>query len=504
VNTETSSLWSFDDPARSADRLTADATCDVCVVGAGIAGLTTAYLLAREGQRVIVLDAKPALVSGETQYTTAHLAWYLDDEFSHLASVRGDEVAKAAAASHRGAIDLIEEIVRTEQINCDFHRVYGNLFPGADGPDTLKKEEKTLVRLGLPFERTKLAFPAGPQMDCLRFPDHGQFHPLKYLFALAAAIRKHGGAIHANTVVAKVRGGKPATVTTTHDHTVTARAVVVATNNPFEGGTILHTKAHAYITYAFAAEIPKDSIPRGLFWDTEDPYHYIRTQPGEAGKSFDYVIIGGEDHKTGQADDQPERWNRLTAWARERFPNMGAIHHHWSGQVYETPDGLALIGLAPWNGPNVFIITGDSGMGMTHSTLGARLVADLAMGRSNELASVYTPSRMMPGALRTLLGENLNMAAQFADWFTGGDVKNVDAIPPGQGALVRSGLTKLAIYKDDGGKVTTLSAVCPHMGCIVQWNPGESTWDCPCHGSRYSATGTCLHGPSTSDLKKAE
>jgi nitrite reductase/ring-hydroxylating ferredoxin subunit len=172
--------------------------------------------------------------------------------------------------------------------------------------------------------------------------------------------------------------------------------------------------------------------------------------------------------------------------------------------VFETPDGLGLIGLAPWNGPHVFVLTGDSGMGTTHGTLGARLVADLVTGRPNELASAYSPSRMMPGALRTLWGENLNMAAQFTDWLTGGDAKSADEIPRGHGAVVRSGLTKLAVYKDDQGKVTTLTAVCPHLGCLVRWNPGETTWDCPCHGSRFGATGTRLHGPSTSDLTEAE
>jgi len=504
MNAETQSMWALANPVRSGAPLTGDVSCDVCIVGGGIAGLTTAYLLARDGKRVVVLDAKPTIASGETERTTAHLAWYLDDTFSHLVSVRGDEVAKAAASSHRAAIDLIGEIITTENIACDFERVDGRLFSGVDGPDILNQEQKTMARLELPFERTKFDFPGGLTVDCLRFPEHGQFHPLKYLVGLTTAIRAHGGVIHTSTVVQKVRGGEPSKVTTTHGHSVSAGAVVIATNNPFEGGTILHSKVAAYMTYAFAAEIPKGSAEYGLWWDTEDPYHYVRFQPGGQEGNFDNLIVGGEDHKTGQADDQPQRWNRLETWARERFPNMGAIRHHWSGQVFETPDGLALIGLAPWNGPNVFVITGDSGMGMTHGTIGASLVTDLVMGRPNELASVYSPSRMMPGALRTLLGENLNLAAQFKDWLTVGDVKSVEEIPPGHGAVLRSGLTKLAVFKDDQGKMTTMSAVCPHMGCLVRWNPGETTWDCPCHGSRFSATGMCLHGPSTSDLTKVE
>lgn len=502
--TPNSSLWSPPEASRKTEALGEHRSYDVCVIGSGIAGLTTAYLLGREGKRVCILDAKPEFCSGETEYTTAHLAWYLDDRFSHLVAVRGEAVARVAAATHRAAVKLIGEIAASEQIACDYLRVNGFLFPGRDGEDTLNEEEAILTRLDLPFERSQFAFPNRKTLPCLRFPDHAQFHPIKYVRGLVTAIRQQGGAIYTDTVVDKVRGGAPCEVTTTKGHVVSAGAVVLATNNPFEGGTILHTKVSAYLTYALAVELPRNKFTPGLFWDTEDPYHYARLQRNDEDDDFDLLIIGGEDHKTGQADDQATRWDRLTEWTRERFPMMGGVRHRWSGQVFETPDGLGLIGLAPWNGPNVFVITGDSGMGMTHGTLGAKLVTDLIAGRVNEHASVYSPSRMMPGALLTRVGENLNMAAQYVDWLTGGDVKTPHHIPPGQGAIVRRGLTKLAVYKDEKGAVTTLSAVCPHMGALVHWNAGESTWDCPCHGSRFSATGTCLHGPSVGDLKKVE
>jgi glycine/D-amino acid oxidase-like deaminating enzyme/nitrite reductase/ring-hydroxylating ferredoxin subunit len=499
----TPSLWSSAHPSRSAAPLAGDARYDVCVVGGGIAGLTTAYLLARAGRKVALLEAKPTVVSGETMFTTAHLSWVIDDRFSHVASVRGDDAAKAAAASHRGAIDLIEETVSREKIDCDFKRLDGYLFPGSDGPKPLDEEEQTLRRLGLDFEKID-SLPFQARGPALRFPHQGRFHPLKYLSEIAGLIRQHGGAVYTDTRVAKVRGGDPCTVETKSGHTVTCKAAVIAVNSPFEAGTTLHNKVAAYQTYVIAAEVPKGSVPDALYWDTEDPYHYIRLQPGEAAESIDHLIVGGEDHKTGQASDTDERWGRLKAWTQERFPEAKAIKYRWSGEVFETPDGLALIGLTPWNGDNVYIITGDSGMGMTHGTLGARLVADLIEGKKNDLASLYSPSRWMPGAAKTLLQENLNMAAQYADWLTGGDVKSEDEIPPGHGAVIRNGLMKLAVYKDDQGRVTRRSAVCPHMGCIVRWNPGEKTWDCPCHGSRFTNIGKVLHGPSTSDLGPAE
>jgi Rieske Fe-S protein len=237
-----------------------------------------------------------------------------------------------------------------------------------------------------------------------------------------------------------------------------------------------------------------------LYWDTPDPYHYIRLQSDKSNLSQDILIVGGEDHKTGQENNGDERFARLEQWTRERFPQSGEVEFRWSGQVMEPSDGIAFIGRNPLDEDNVFIATGDSGQGMTHGTIAGMLLTDLLQGRKNAWEDLYSPSRVTLRALTDYASENLNVAGQFADYVTAGDIKSVDELAPGQGAIMREGLSKLAVYRDDGGTVHKLSAVCPHLGCIVAWNSTEKTWDCPCHGSKYRADGRVYQGPANSDL----
>jgi len=280
---------------------------------------------------------------------------------------------------------------------------------------------------------------------------------------------------------------------------VTAGAIVVATNSPVNDRVAIHTKQAGYLTYVVGAPVPRGSVPRGLYWDTADPYHYIRLQHGP-DEGMDLLIVGGEDHKTGQANDTEVRHGRLESWARDRFPMMGPVEFVWAGQVMETVDGLAFIGRNPMDKENVYIATGDSGMGMTHGTIAGILLTDLILGRANPWADLYDPSRKTLRAVGEFTKENLNVAAQYTDWLTGGDVKSTGEIGKGCGALVRRGLKKLAVYRDDQGVLHELSAVCPHLGGIVHWNPTEKTWDCPCHGSRFDKTGTVFQGPSNKNL----
>jgi Rieske Fe-S protein len=264
----------------------------------------------------------------------------------------------------------------------------------------------------------------------------------------------------------------------------------------------IHTKQAAYRTYVIGMPIPRGSVPHALYWDTPDPYHYIRLTAAADGTEV--LIVGGEDHKTGQEDDADERFGRLIAWTKERFPVSGGPSFSWSGQVMEPVDGVAFIGRNPGDADNVFIATGDSGNGMTHGTIAGMLLTDLILGHTNPWETLYDPSRVTLRATGTFARENLNVAAQYADLVTGGDISSVDDLAPDSGAVLRRGVKKIAVYKDPAGHVTELSALCPHLGCVVQWNSTEKTWDCPCHGSRFKCTGTVVNGPAMSDLKAAD
>ena len=261
---------------------------------------------------------------------------------------------------------------------------------------------------------------------------------------------------------------------------------------------MIHTKQAAYRTYVIAARVAKDSIGDALLWDTGDPYHYCRLN---RAADADYLIVGGEDHKTGQDADPPHHFDKLEAWTRARF-NIEEVTSRWSGQCQEPDDGLAFLGHNPLDGDHVYIITGDSGNGMTHATIGAIIITDQIMGRKNPWAELYRPNRKMISALKTFMKENLNVVCQFKDYVAPlNEIKSVTEVPLGEGAILREGTSLVAVYRDLEGQVHKQSAVCSHLGCVVRWNTVEKSWDCPCHGSRFSQAGVTLSGPALSDLK---
>lgn len=497
----THSLWYDGVVAPTRAALTKDLTVDVCIVGAGIAGLSVAYTLARAGRRVVVVDLGQ-IGSGESGRTTAHLANSIDDRYTALEKARGAEGARLAAESHTAAIDRIEQTVREEQIECDFARLDGYLFlGGSDTPKLLDEELAAAHRAGL-TDVTRVAsapgFDSGP---ALRFPRQGRFHVLKYLSGLADAIERHGGSIFGKSKVENIEGGAPAKITTASGKTVTADDVVVCTNGAISDMVVTHAKQAPYRTFVVALEVPKGSIPDALYWDTPDPYHYVRLQPLDDKR--DALIVGGEDHKTAHEDDAIDRFDSLEFWARGLW-NAGERLTQWSGQVLEPYDYLAFIGRNPDGAEHVWLATGDSGMGMTHGTIAGILLPALIAGKKHAWASLYDPKRVtLHGSeLLELAKENVDVALQLADYLTPGQVSDVADIRPGEGRVIRRGTQKLAAYRDESGHLHERSAVCTHLRCIVNWNTAEKSWDCPCHGSRFDAMGKVIGGPAVADLEK--
>lgn len=502
---QTTSLWMDTAEMPTFEPLLAEAEADVCIIGAGIVGLTAAYLLGRAGRRVIVLEAGE-VGGGNTGRTTAHLSNELDERYCALIRLRGVSNARLAFDSHTAAIGRIEAIAREEEIDCDFERVDGYLFlaPG-DSIQLLDDELKAAQEIGWTavqeMSRAPVrGFESGP---CLRFPGQAQFHPLKYVRGLCRAIGRDGGRLHARSRVARVTGGETVTVTTTGGGVVRAAAAIVATSSPICDRVAIHTKQAPYTTYVLGIRVEAGRLPHALYWDTADPYHYVRLHPVRParGEAFDVLIVGGEDHKTGQADDGSRRFGMLEAWARERFEGLGDALYRWSGMVFESLDGVAYIGPDPAGQRGVYVATGDSGMGMTHGTVAGVLLRDQILGVENAWSELYDPRRRPIRAAGSFVKENLNVALQYMDWLTDGEVESTEQIHRGQGALVRRGLHKIAVYRDEEGVLHACSAVCPHMHGPVSWNSTEGTWDCPCHGSRFDRTGRVIGGPASADLK---
>ena len=506
----TTSVWMTTSDAPELPRLEQDIRTSVCIIGAGIAGMTSAYLLARAGRAVVVIDDGP-IGGGETGRTTAHLSNALDDRYYEIEKLHGPYGAQVAAESHTAAISRIESIASQEDIDCDFQRLDGYLFLGGDSDRSeLERELDAAHRAGL--HDVELVDRAPPDFwnsgPALRFPRQAQFHPLKYLNGLARAILRDGGHIYTHAHAEKIEDGEPCRVTTSSGNVITADSVVVATNTPVNDWVILHTKQAAYRTYVIGARVPRGSVPRALYWDTSDPYHYIRLQEVDSrldsAQLEDILIVGGEDHKTGQEDDAEVRFKCLEDWTRERFPMVKSIDFRWSGQVMEPVDYMGFIGKNPGTDEHIYIATGDSGNGMTHGTIAGILLTDLIQRRKNSWTELYDPARKKIRATPQFVRQNLNVAVQYRDWATGGEVDSLDQIEPGTGAIMRRGARKIAAYRDAQGNVHLHSAVCTHLYCIVDWNSAEKTWDCPCHGSRFDPYGKVVNGPAITPLGEVE
>jgi glycine/D-amino acid oxidase-like deaminating enzyme/nitrite reductase/ring-hydroxylating ferredoxin subunit len=482
-------------------KLERNARVDVVVVGGGITGLTAAYLVAKAGRSVTLLE-RARCADIDTGHTSAHLTMVTDLRLTDLVDRFGRNHAQAVWDAGLAAIAQIDTIVRDEKISCEFTWVPGYLHnpvdsASDDGVDGFKQEATLATELG--FDATFVSdvpFVGGPGVQ---FEDQARFHPRQYVAGLARAVSASGGQIYEHSA-ADAFCDDPRSVTS-NGSTISCDAIVLATHTPLMGNTniasatLFQTKLALYTSYVVAGRIPSGIMPDALFWDTADPYHYLRL---ERHRGFDVVIFGGEDHKTGQASDTNACFERLERAATALVPGF-EVTHRWSGQVIATPDGLPYIGETA---ARQFAATGFAGNGMTFGTLGGMMTADRVLDRANPWRDLLDPTRKkVRGALWDYVTENKDYPYYLVrDRFAGSEGRSLRALKRGQGKILDIDGKRVAAYRDPSGATVVRSAVCTHMGCAVAWNDAERTWDCPCHGSRFTTDGSVIAGPAESPL----
>lgn len=502
---ETTPYWMTSARLPAFPALAEDLTADVVVVGGGMTGLSVAYQLSRAGKRVVVLE-RDRCASVDTGHTTAHLTMVTDARLSELVERFGRDHAQAAWDAGLAAIAAIDDAVRGEAIEADFAWVDGYLHAPVSGVGEqevkqLREEAALAEELGFDAEYTDAVPLAGT--PGVRFRNQARIHPRKYLAGLAKAIVASGGRIFEQSSADEF-SDDPRRVTA-GGHTVRCDDIVIATHNPLVGlsglvsATLLQTRLALYTSYVVAGRVPRGTIPDAMWWDTDDPYSYLRVEPHG---DFDVVIFGGQDHKTGQQEDTDACYRRVEDDLRAMLPGVEVVHR-WSGQVISTPDGLPYIGS---NAEHQYVATGFVGNGLTFGTLASLMITDAILGRANPWAELFDANRTaLARGLWDYVRENADYPYyRIRDRFAGPEARSLRAVSRGEGGIVERDGAKLAVYRDPGGQVTIRSAVCTHMGCVVAWNTAERTWDCPCHGSRFKPTGEVISGPAEAPLSEAE
>jgi glycine/D-amino acid oxidase-like deaminating enzyme/nitrite reductase/ring-hydroxylating ferredoxin subunit len=493
----TTSYWERDISKKTYAPLQKDLEAEVLIVGGGITGMVTAWSLMQAGKKAILVEGD-RLGSGVSGHTTAHLNISVDAEYAQIVTDFGEEVAKLVAEAAGLAIELVGSIDKAHQLDAHYQKV-----PAFDYAETtqeimeLQRELKAAQTAGIRAEEVDdikaLPFPTGM---VVRYETNARFHPLRFIYKLAEVLVENGIQIYEQSKVIHLEEkGDAMEATLGNGCTVRAQQVVLATHSPIFMHSV-HTRMAPYRSYAIAVRT-KQELPDYLIYDMKDPYHYIRKE--EDG----VVIIGGADHKTGHADDENDHLQKLKDWTDDRF-GIAEYLASWSAQVFEPADRLPFIGRSP-SQKRVYYGTGYSGDGTLWGTFAGYLLADLITGKENKWERIFSPSRLNISAeAGDFLKMNMEVAKDFvADRFQS-DASDVKEVGRDEGKIIRQGVQQYAVYRDKQGGLHVMSPTCVHMGCVVQWNKLEKTWDCPCHGGRYTATGDQLEGPPATGLRKAE
>lgn len=496
----TQSFWRATAPPLRFPTLDEDLRADVVVIGGGIAGLTAAYLLLKARRSVVVLE-RDQIGYGETGQTTAHITYVTDSRLSELVKRFGRDHAQAVWDAGLSAMEQIQEITQTEGIDCELAQIPGFLVAAHDKDAAKEAEslrEEAALATDLGFDATFVDAAPVFGRPAMRVANQLKFHPLKYLAGLAGKIVQMGGRIFELSEVNEFQDD-PLLVKAA-GHAVQCNHVVIATHVPLQGtrsrlsATLLQSKLSLYSSYAIGARVPKHTVPEMLWWDTSNPYLYLRVEKRD---DHDYLILGGEDHKTGQQADTELPYRRLTDALAFLVPEA-VPEHRWSARVVETVDGLPYIGGI---GGGLFLGTGFAGNGMTFGTLTGMMAHDAIIGARNPWVALFDPDRKTLTSTWDYLTENKDYPYYFLkDRLLGGEAGGVASVKPGEGKVLKLKGGKAAAYRDENGLLHMNSAICPHMGCVVKWNEAQKTWDCPCHGSRFRCDGEVLGGPAESGL----
>jgi len=489
------SLWVDTAPETSYPQLQDAIEVDVAVIGGGIAGLTAALLLKRGGGRVAVIEAG-RVGTGVTGHTTGKVSSLHRLVYRELRRSFGEQGARAYGDANQAAIEWIAMLVDTEGIECDFRRVANYTYAESDAALEQVKEEAAIAReLGLPTtytDSTPLPFPV---QGAVRFDDQAQLHATKYLVGLAQAVAGDGSQVFEQSRVINVADGAPCRVAT-DEGSVTAGATIVATNFPILDRGLFFARCHPHRSYLIAVTLDGEP-PEGTFISADEPLRSI--MPYRTGDR-DLLLVGGEGHRASETVDIAERYARLEAWAKERFA-VASLEYRWSTQDAIPIDGVPYVGrMSPFS-RHVYVATGFRKWGLSNGTVAAMILADRILGKPNPWASVFDSNRVKPLAGgRRFLTENLRTGVRLVHDRLASRKSTLPELDPGEGRVLELDGEKVAAHRDEKGEVHAVSAVCTHLGCLVEWNGAEETWDCPCHGSRFDHAGTVIQGPATKDL----
>lgn len=475
------------------------AAYDIIIVGGGITGVSTALSLQKVGKKCLLLEAAN-IAFGTSGGTTAHLNDFFDTSFADAVKDFGLENAKLFADAGKEALQVIQTNIKEYDINCDFEEKNAHLFAlddkQADQLDELVKGASQ-VHYQMNYIET-INFPI-PFKKAVEIPGQAQFHPLKYIKSLAQEYCNLGGVIFEGCTCKQHSEQDGHISVETSKGKFTARHLVYATHIP-PGVNKLHFTNAPYRSYVLACTLSDDDYPAVLGYDLQDPYHYYRTHIVNGVK---LLIAGGEDHKTGHADDTGECFSNLENYIREHF-NVDKVVYSWSSQYYEPVDGFPFIGILPGSNGNVFVATGFRGNGMMFGSLSSKIITDLIIQGSNRYGNLFSPSRIKPVAGFTqFVKEQATVVTDFIkDKLFIDRIESFAAVDPGKAKVVKYDKDNYAVYKEANGKIHILKSTCPHAKCEVRWNSAEISWDCPCHGSRFNVNGKLLTAPAVNGLQK--